>query len=333
MPTVEKSSSAILKPKHLKKGDTVAIISPASPSFNPGELEYAIEWLAKLGLRVKLGKHIFNSYSDMAGTDDERLEDLHEAFADQSVSAIIPVRGGNGVCRLLPKLDFELIRKNPKIFIGYSDLTALINPIHQRTGLVTFHGPMACSFYKSSYSYFYFQKALMSSKPLGLIVDPIPDKLFAPKYPPPRVLIAEGKARAPLAGGCMTLIKQLMGTSYELETEGKILFLEDVSEEPHSLDAYLTQLLLSGSLQKAKGIIVGECRSCEPGGSGRLRLPLNKSIEKVFKERLSGLGIPVVYGLRLGHGDDQFSLPIGVSATLEASKGKVKFKIEEPATV
>ncbi|MBX9689696.1 MAG: LD-carboxypeptidase [Candidatus Obscuribacterales bacterium] len=327
------SEPILIKPKHLKKGDTIAICAPASPPFNPGDLEYSIEWLSKLGLKIKLGENLLKSYSDLAGTDEERLEDFHRFVADKDVSAIIPVRGGNGVPRLLPKIDFELIRKNPKIIIGFSDLTGLINPIHQRTGLVTFHGPMAASFYRSSYCHFYFQKALMSNKPLGLIVDPIPSELWAPKYPPPRLVIAEGKARGPLAGGCMTLIKQLMGTPYELETEGKILFLEDVGEEPHSIDRYLTQLLLSGALHKAKGIVIGECSGCEPGGSGRIRLPLNKSVEHVLRERLSGLGIPVIYGLRLGHGDDQFTIPIGINASIEAGKGKVKFKIEEAATI
>lgn len=326
------SNQVLIKPRHLRKGDIVSLITPASPPFNPGDLEFTIEWLAKLGLKYKLGKHVFKSYSDMAGKDEERLEDLHEAFADREVSAVIPIRGGNGVCRLLPELDFELVKRNPKIIIGYSDLTGLLNPITQKCGLVTFHGPLAGSFYRSSYTYYYFQRALMNNKALGLIVDPIPPELWNPKYPPARVVIAEGKARGKLAGGCMTLVKQLVGTPYEIDTEGKILFLEDVGEEPHSIDRYLTQLLLAGALQKAKGILVGECYTCEPGGSGRQRLPLNKSVEQVLKERLGGLNIPVVYGMRFGHGHDQFTLPIGVNAVLEAARGKVKFKIEESAT-
>lgn len=327
------SSSSLIKPRHLKRGDTVAIVAPASGAFNAGEIEFSKEWLNKLGLKYKIGKNIRKSYSDLAGTDEERLEDFHEAWADPEVSAIIPIRGGNGVCRFLPRLDFELIQKNPKILIGYSDLTALINTIYQRCGLVTFHGPMAGSFYRSSYTYYYFQRAVMGNKPLGLIVDPIPAELWAPKYPPPRIVLSEGKARGVLAGGCLTLVKQLMGTPFEIDTEGKILFLEDVAEEPHSIDRYLTQLLLSGKLHKAKAILIGECHNCQPGGSGRTRLPLNKSIEDVLRERLSGLGIPVVYGMRFGHGQDQFTLPIGVSASLEATRGKIKFKIEEAGTI
>lgn len=323
----------VIRARHLRKGDTVAIIAPASSPFNPFEIEFAIEWLGKLGLKHKLGKHIFKSYSDLAGLDQERLEDFHRFWSDKDVAAIMPIRGGNGVCRLLPEIDFELIKANPKVIIGYSDLTGLLNPIQQKTGLITFHGPSVSSFFRSSYTYHYFQRAVLSNKPIGLVVDPIAPELWSPKYPPPRMVISEGKARGPLAGGCMTLIKQLMGTPYEIDTEGKLLFLEDVGEEPHSIDRYLTQLLLAGSLHKAKGIIVGECHNCEPGGSGRARLSLNKSIDHVLKERLGNLGIPVVYGLRLGHGRDQFTLPIGVSASLEAADGKVKLKIEEPATL
>ena len=222
------ASPGLIKAKHLKKGHTVAIIAPASPPANPGDVEFALEWLSKLGLKCKTGKHIFASYSDLAGTDDERLEDFHDAWRDPEVAAILPIRGGNGVCRLLPRVDFDLIKRNPKIIIGYSDLTGILNPIFQKCNLVTFHGPMAASFYRSSYCHYYFQRALMSNKPLGLIVDPIPAELWKPKYPPPRVVLAEGRARGPLAGGCLTIVKQLMGTPWELDTEGKILFLEDV---------------------------------------------------------------------------------------------------------
>jgi muramoyltetrapeptide carboxypeptidase len=328
------ATPSLIKPKHLKKGDTVGIIAPASPPFNPGDLEFTLEWLSKLGLKYKIGKHIFKSYSDLAGTDEERLEDFHAMWEDRDISAVLPIRGGNGVCRLLPKIDFELIKKNPKILIGYSDLTGLINPIFQECGLVTFHGPMGGSFYRSLYTYHYFQRALMTNKPLGFVVDPPPtDELWKPKYPPPRLVISEGIARGPLAGGCLTLVKQLMGTPYELETEGKIIFLEDVGEEPHSIDRYITQLLLSGCLHKAKGILIGECYTCEPGDSGRRRLSLNKSVESVLRERLSGLGIPVVYGMRFGHGKDQLTLPVGVTASLEVARGKVKFRIEESATI
>ncbi len=322
----------IIKPPHLRKGDTVGIIAPSSPPFEQGDLEFTFEWLQKLGFRYKIGKHILDCYSDMAGHDQERLADFHSMWADREVQAILPVRGGNGCARLLPLIDFELIRNNPKIFIGYSDLTALINPIQQQTGLVTFHGPMAGSFFRSSYTHHFFTKALTNNRPVGLVVDPLPSDNWNPKYPPARIVIAEGRGRGPLVGGCMTLVKQLMGTPFDIDTEGKILFLEDIREEPYNIDRFLTQMLLAGKLQKAKGIILAEFIDCRPGESSREVMELNHSVEFILRDRLSKLGIPVVYGMRFGHGREQFTIPIGVTASLEANRNKVRFKIEESAT-
>jgi muramoyltetrapeptide carboxypeptidase len=327
---IDVSRKKIIKPRALRKGDTVGIIAPASPLFEEGEIEFTYQWLSKLGLKWKLGKHIFEKYSDLAGSDEARLEDFMTLWCDAEVDGIVPIRGGNGAARILPLMDFEMIAKYPKLFVGYSDMTALLVPIHQRTGLVCFYGPMAGSFYKASYTYHYWTKAVMSNRPIGWVTDPVPEKVWNPVYPPPRLVIAEGKAKARLTGGCMTLVRQLMGTPFEMETEGKIVFLEDLNEEPHQIDRFLTQLLLAGKLQRAAGILIAECVNCTPGGSKRYVLPLNYSVERVLRERLGDLGIPVVYGLRFGHGDDQITLPLGAMASLEASKqGGVKFKIEE----
>lgn len=329
-PKTEEKTKKIVKPRALRKGDTVGIIAPASPLFEEGEIEFTYQWLQKLGLRWKVGKHIFEKYSDLAGSDEARAEDFMNLWCDADVDAIIPIRGGNGAARMLPLLDFEMIAKNPKLFVGYSDITALLLPIHQRTGLVCFYGPMAASFYKASYTYHYWTKAVMSNRPLGIITDPVAERVWAPKYPPPRLIIAEGKARGRLTGGCLTLVRQLMGTPFEMDTEGKLVFLEDLHEEPHQIDRMLTQLLLAGKLQRAAGILIAECIHCRPGDSHRYSLNLNYSVESVLRERLGNLGIPVVYGLRFGHGDDQITLPLGVMATLEATKQSgVRFKIEE----
>lgn len=324
-------STPLVKPRALRRGDTIGIIAPSSPLFEEGEIEFAFQWLHKIGLKYKIGKHVFKSYSDYAGADEARAEDFHEIWSDPDVDAVVPLRGGNGAARILPLLDFELIRTQPKLFVGYSDITALHVPIHQRTGLITFYGPMAASFYKSSYSYHYFVKAVMSTRAIGLVTDPVPNEVWSPQYPPPRMIIAEGKAKGRLNGGCMTLIRQLEGTAYALDTRNKIVFLEDLEEEPHSVDRFLSQLLLAGKLQQAAGIMVAECISCKPGDSNRNSLPLNYSVERVLKERLGNLGIPVVYGLRFGHGKDQFTVPYGVNATLEASRSRVRLKIEGSA--
>jgi muramoyltetrapeptide carboxypeptidase len=326
-------SKSIVRPRALRKGDTVGIVAPSSPLFNRGDLEFTFHWLAKLGLKYKVGRHVFDSYSNYAGSDEVRLNDLHTMWSDSDVAAILPVCGGNGAARLLPGLDFELIAQNPKIIVGYSDLTALILPIHQKTGLVTFHGPMATSFYDSAYTYHYFMKSLMRSKPIGVITDPEVDKIWDPPYPPARMIISEGVARGRLTGGCLTLLRQLMGSPYEIDTAGKLLFIEDLHEEPHNIDRMLSQLLLAGKLQKCTGIVIGDCINCEPGDSNRRVLKLNYSLEEVLRDRLGTLGIPVVYGLKLGHTKDRLTLPIGVVASLEASSNGVFFKIEEAATV
>jgi len=324
----------LIKPKHLQAGDTVGIVAPAGAPFEEGQLEFAFHWLDKLGLKYKLGKHIYDRHGGLAGTDADRSRDLNEMWADKQVKAIFPARGGNGAVRLLPRLDFEMIRDNPKIIIGYSDITGLLIPIHQKTGLVTFHGPTANSFFDSDYTYRHFQRALFEPQPLGAIEDPaLPSDGYAPKYPPPRMVITPGTAAGQLTGGCLTLVKNLMGSPFEIETEGKILFLEEVREEPCAVDRMLCQLLLARKLQKAAGILFGESIDCKPGESQRKVSKLSASLESVLRHRLAGLQIPVVYGLRFGHGACKLTLPLGVMARLEAHAcHQVRLSIDEAAT-
>jgi len=319
----------LVKAKILKKGDTVGIVSPASFIFEEGEIETTFQWLRKLGLKWKLGDHVSAHYSDMAGSDRDRLSDFHKIWADPEVTAVMPLRGGNGAVRLLPHLDFELIRRHPKVLMGFSDVTGLLIPIHQMTGLVTFHGPLACSFYESPYTFNYFQKAVMNARPIGLVNEPPPATPWGSQYANSRIAIVPGKARGRLTGGCLTVIRQLMGTPYEIDTEKKIVFLEDVSEEPFNIDRMLTQLLLANKLQVAAGILVGECAHCRPGESGRRTLPLNHSVERIVRDRLGSLGIPVVYGMHFGHSKDKFILPLGAYASLEVTADGARFEIEE----
>jgi muramoyltetrapeptide carboxypeptidase len=323
---------ALIKPKRLRAGDTVGIVAPSSPAFEQGHTEYSFRRLEKLGLKYKLGKHVFERYGDLAGRDEARLNDLHSMWLDPDVKAIIPLRGGNGSVRLLPHIDFELIKNNPKILIGYSDITGLLIPIHQKTGLVTFHGPTLGNFFEAEYTYRHFKDAIMGDSAIGVIADP-DEEAYKPKYPPPRLVLHAGKASGQLIGGSLTLIKQMMGTPFEIETKGKILFLEDVGEEPHSVERMLVQLMLANKLQDAAGIIFGESVDCKPGESKRKVSPLNASLESVLRDLLSDLKIPVVYGLRLGHGVEKFTLPLGVMATLDAvDSDKVTFCIDEIAT-
>lgn len=341
--------SEIVKPKVLKPGDTIGVIAPSSPTFEPGYLESTLAWLGKLGLKYKLGKNTFRSYSSYAGSDEARLADLHEAFADQAVSAVLPLRGGAGASRLLLKLDYGLLAANPKIICGFSDITALLLAVHQKTGLVTFHGPTLNLMYESAYTHAYWQKALMKTQPIGLITEPEEnDKeqgdVWGASYPS-RMVINPGRASGRLTGGCLTLIRGLMGTPFEIDTKDRLVFIEDVDEEPHAMDRMLTQLVLAGKFKEARGIIIGDCSGCRPGGSKRNSLTLNHALEEVLRERLSKLDIPVVYGFKIGHTADKITLPIGVEASLYASdqaglpylnryksgQSAVRLKIEEGA--
>jgi muramoyltetrapeptide carboxypeptidase len=323
---------ALIKPQRLAAGDTVGIIAPSSPALEQGHIEYSFSRLKKLGLNYKLGKNVFERYGDLAGRDAQRLDDLHTMWADPEVKAIIPLRGGNGAARLLPDIDFDLLAAHPKILVGFSDITALIVPIHQRTGLITFHGPTLGNFFEAEYTYRHFKDALMGDRPIGLIDDP-PEPEFKPKYPPPRMVLSAGKTTGQIIGGSLTIIKQLLGTPFEIETAGKIFFIEDVAEEPHSVERMLVQLQMANKFKDAAAIIFGESVDCKPGESGRKISPLNTSLESVLREYLCDLNIPVVYGFRLGHGVEKFTLPLGATATLDATdRDNVTFSIDEIVT-
>ena len=305
-----------LKPRALKRGDTVALICPSSRPFNPGKIAQSQRWLESEGFRVIVGQHVLERYGNFAGTDDQRLEDFHAAWANPEVKAVICERGGSGASRLLPRIDYDLIRANPKLFIGYSDITALHLAIHQQTGLITLHGPVAMDARSTRYSYDNWIKALTSTEPLGAIPDPVSDSPFPPVYPSYRMVIRAGKASGRLIGGNLTLIMETMGTPYEIDPAGKLLFLEDLSEQPHQYDAYFTQLRQAGKLHAAAGIIVGHCASSEPRGT----FLSNFSLEELIEQHLGDLGIPVLYGVRLGHTPDQCTLPIGAQATLDGDQ-------------
>lgn len=326
-------STSFHKPHVLKRGDTVGILSPSSPAFEPGTINTSLGWLKKLGLQYRLSLGLNASYSSYAGSDEARAQDLMRFFCDPEIKAILPLRGVSGSSRLLHLLDYQAIAANPKIIVGFSDITALLVAINQKSNLVTFHGPTLNLMYENAYTYSYYQKALMSNSSIGLVTDPPEEQVWGQHYPPHRMIIAEGKAQGALTGGCLTLLRGLMGTPYEIDTRGKILFIEDVDEEPHNIDRMLCQLRLAGKLHQAAGIIFGASSGCRPGGSKRNTLTLNHSLEDVLRERLGDLGIPVVFGMRFGHTAEKITLPLGVRASLIATMAGVRFKIEEAACV
>jgi muramoyltetrapeptide carboxypeptidase len=315
----------LLKPKALKPGDTVALVTPSTEVIDPDRLALAAKTLKYFGLRVKMGKNVGRRSVDYAGSVSARLDDLHTMFSDPTVDAIFAVRGGYGSAHLLDKLDYSLIRKNPKIFLGYSDITAMHLAIYKKAGLVTFHGPVAVSSY-TDYTQAAFRKAVFDNKPIGRLTNPQESNLLRPEHN--LRAVNGGRASGPLIGGNLSLVAATMGTEYEIDTRGKILFLEDVDEQPYSVDRMLTHLRLAGKLDGAAGIVFGECADCAPRDY-KPSFASPYSLGEVVDNLLGSLKIPVLYGLTIGHTADQLTLPMGVRATLDADKGFLE--ITEPA--
>ena len=311
------NNKKLIKPKRLSKGDTVAVIAPSSGVETEG-FNKALQNMADLGFKTKVGKSARNIKGFLAGTDKERLDDLHQAFADKDVNAIWCVRGGYGAARFLPDLDFDLIKKNPKILIGYSDITALHLAIYQNTGLVTFHGPVAASTY-SDYAKKHVVNALMNpSAPYKIELSP--DNIAKESNLFKTETITKGKCRGKLVGGNLSLLTAMAGTPFGLhDTKGKILFTEDVGEQPYRIDRMLTQLRQSIDMRQLAGIALGVFEDCNPKSND------TQSLMDVLKDRLGDLGIPVIYGLSFGHIRDQFTLPIGIEAELDTTNAMMTF--------
>jgi muramoyltetrapeptide carboxypeptidase len=316
----------MVKPKALKPGDTVGLITPSSYVFDTWRIDLAAARLeASLGVKCKTGRFVKSRHGYMAGTEKERLEDLHAMFADPSVAGVFCLEGGYGTERLLSGIDYELLRRNPKILLGYSDITGLHLAITRRAGLVTFHGPVALGS-MPSWSLASLKKALFSPEPIGELANPPEDDQNWPAFP--LHTVSPGKARGAIAGGNLTLVSTTMGTPYEIDARGKILFLEDTGEAPYRVDRMLTQLKLAGKLQEAAGIVWGTCTECTPAKSS---FEVNLSMSDLLDEILGDLGKPVLSGLVFGHTKEKATLPMGVAAELDA--GAKKVAIVEAATV
>ncbi len=320
--SAQTKSVALLKPRRLKPGATIGLITPATPTTDPDTLAKAERALKFFGFRVKVGKNVGRRAGYFGSAPEERLDDLHAMFRDPAVGAVFAMRGGYGSQHLLDRIDYDLIRRNPKILLGYSDITALHLAIHKHAGLVTFHGPNMLSEF-TPYSQQHFRRAMFEAKPLGVLANPPEANAIRPSHP--TRTIRSGTATAPIIGGNLTLISTLMGTPYEIDCRGKILLLEDIGEEPYRMDRMLTQLRLAGKLKDAVGIVVGECVDCKPS-EFKPSLGSNFSLGEVLEAILKPLTIPVFYGLTFGHTDDQLTLPLGVLATMDADQGTLEIK-------
>lgn len=315
---VRMSSRKIIKPKRLTTGDAVAVIAPSS-GVSKQAFDRALDNIRSLGFVPEEGKFARGSNGFLSGTDKERLSDIHWAFRDPEIKGIWCVRGGSGAPRLLPDLDYQLIRKNPKVFIGFSDITALHLAISQRTGLVTFHGPVGTSEY-SEYTRDHVMNTLTRPTEKQIVRVSDFNKVQTSEFFHTTV-IASGKARGQLVGGNLSLIGAMAGTPFALkDVRGKLLFLEDINEPPYKVDRLLTQLRQTVDLKAVAGIALGVFASGEP-----TRDAPSASLLSVFHDRLGGLGVPVVYGLSFGHIRDNFTLPMGIVAELDTDKATLTF--------
>lgn len=294
--------------KRLKKGDTIGLVSPSGP-MKAEDIKESIKFLKRLGFNVKEGKHIYEKWGYLAGNDKDRVKDITDMFKDNSVDMILCVRGGYGAMRLLPLIDFDIIKNNPKIFAGFSDITTLINTIYSKCNIITFHSPMCNSDFEDKIT-------------LNSFLD-----IFTKGYKPFNIKNTKGKssgyldnatyfngstASGTLVGGNLSLISGTIGTPYEIDTKDKILFIEDVGEEPYKIDKMLTQLILSNKLQECSGIILGQFKNCQ--------LPNYKSsltLDEIFKDRLISLGKPMIVNFQCGHSYPRLTIPIGAHVKID----------------
>lgn len=304
-----------IKPPSIKKGDCIGIVAPASPPSAVEKIYKGAEYLERLGYRVVFGKNVEKIYGYLAGTDQERADDINTMFADQSVKAIIAVRGGYGTPRILPLLNYSLIRKNPKILVGYSDLTALQLAIYRKTGLVTFSGPMSgVEMFKGidPFTEEHFWSCLTSKKKLGAVTNP--DSA-------PFQTLVTGKGSGILIGGNLSLIVALAGSTYLPSMKNSLLFIEEIEEETYRFDRMMNQLRITGMLNAAAGVIIGELTDVKASDTTKPFL----TPEQVLNDYLSGLKKPVVRGLVYGHIPRKLTMPIGIKATLDATNGLLRF--------
>lgn len=324
-PTNFSSLAELTRPKKLSVGDTIGIVSPSSAIFETEPYRIAVETFEAMGLKVKLGEFVSNRHGHLAGTDEERAKEFNDMFADPEIDAVIALRGGSGAARILDKLNYEVIKQNPKIFIGYSDITALHLAIFAKTGLVTFHGPLAVSTW-NTFSYDIFRKILFQGEAV-VFKNPKSkgDNLVQVNN---RIrTITTGTAKGPLLGGNLSVLTGIMGTPYfPLDWEGKILYLEDVGEQIYAIDRMMSQLKLGGVLDQISGFVFGKCSDCNPGnGYGSFTL------EEVLDHYIKPLNIPAYTGAMFGHVSDNSTIPNGIDAEINAETGTIKMLM--PAVV
>ncbi|KAF0140841.1 MAG: peptidase U61 LD-carboxypeptidase A [Stygiobacter sp.] len=305
---------AIVKPKRLKPGEVIGVISPASSPEDLSKINRGVTYLEKLGYRVEIGKNVGMKEGYLAGSDKQRLDDLHDMFKRKDIRAIFCVRGGYGSGRLLDKIDYNLIKKNPKIFVGYSDINALQSGFFTKTGLVSFAGPMVAVDFHDEVSPFteeIFWRTITSDKKIGKLHNPRNEKFYT---------LTKGRAVGRIIGGNLTLLASLMGTEYFPKLKDTILLLEDINEAPYRIDRMFNQLRLAKAFKQIKGVILGHFVDCVNNDPSSSSFTLNEVIIDYFQTQLK---LPVIYNVKHGHIKDNITIPYGVKCVLNASLGFV----------
>lgn len=306
----------LVKPKALCDGDVVALVAPSSSLATQEEFEQAQRNVEKLGLKVKQSAHALDYWGYLAGTDENRAADLNAAFADPEVKGIICLRGGYGAGRIVDRLDYGLIRRNPKVLVGYSDITALLLALYAKAGVVSFHGPVAISTF-GDFDVRNLTKAIKSTGPLGLLSEPAGPTDDPPK--PDGATLRAGVGSGPLVGGNLSVLVSLLGSPYVPSFEGHLLFLEDVEEDPYRIDRMLNSLRLAGLMKGVQGIVFGDFspRPAKPDA-----IPPDPArdftMQQVLQNFVDQVRIPAYCGAWFGHIRQKLTVPVGVQAEMDA---------------
>lgn len=316
-PTGLASPKKLIRPKRLKEGDTIGLVAPGF-AVSKEKMARMTQFLENAGFKVhqtgRIGQHGYFS-----NTDQERANDINEMFSNTEVDAILCARGGYGCTRILELLDYHAIKENPKIILGFSDVTALLQAIHRKTGLIGFHGPVGTTI-ENDYAQQCISALLMESHS-EILINPV--ALEGTKYEQEsvyqRYTISAGQASGNIVGGSLTLICALIGTPYEIDFTNTIVCIEDVQEKPYRVDRMLTQLSQTKSFKKASGIIFGVCAGCDAEKS-----ETDFTLEEVIINRIAPLKIPSMYGFSFGHVPDNCTLPIGARAYMDTETFNLK---------
>lgn len=302
----------IIKPKKLNRGDLIGVIAPSSPINNSEKINNAVKYFEAQGYPVLLGKSVFSERGYLAGDDDLRLNDFHSMFANKNVKAIICLRGGYGSIRFIDKINFKLIRSNPKIFVGFSDITTLQLAILEKAKLITFAGPMISTYFgldeNENFIEEQFWDMITSNKKKRRIVNPNSEKYF---------VLNKGRAEGRLIGGNLTSLIALSGSRFLPTFDNSILLLEEISEPPYKIDRMFNMLRRQNIIKKAKGIILGRFIDCYEQDSDKKTLTLNEVILDYF----ANIRKPVIYNVNHGHVNNNITLPIGARCKINTTKG------------